>query len=131
MIIDWEISSLFDIVECFSSLSFLLVVNSFKLNHFVVLINGSSASASEIFASALKDHGLATIVGQTTYGKGLVQSIIPTFDGSYLKLTTSEYYTPNGNEINKIGVKPDVEIEDDESTKEDEQLIKAIEILKR
>lgn len=97
----------------------------------VVLTNEGSASASEILASALQDHGVANVVGQTTFGKGVVQTLIPTISNGYLKLTTSEYFTPNGNKINKIGVKPDVEIADDENTEKDEQLDKAIELLNK
>ena len=73
-----------------------------------VLVNGNSASASEIFAGAVKDYGLGTIVGTTTYGKGVVQSIS---DGSAVKLTIANYYTPKGNSINKTGIRPDVEVE--------------------
>ncbi len=97
----------------------------------VVLANNGSASASEILSSALQDHGVATVIGETTYGKGLVQTLIPTLSNGYLKLTTSEYFTPNGNKINKIGVKPDIEILDDETTETDEQLNKAIEVLNK
>lgn len=74
-----------------------------------VLVNESSASASEIFAGAVQDYGIGTIVGTTTYGKGVVQSIRKLSDGSAVKLTVSNYYTPNGNNINKVGITPDVE----------------------
>ena len=73
-----------------------------------VLVNESSASASEIFAGAVQDYGIGTIVGTTTYGKGVVQSIRKLSDGSAVKLTVSNYYTPNGNNINKVGITPDV-----------------------
>lgn len=76
-----------------------------------VLVNGNSASASEIFAGAVKDYGLGTIVGTTTYGKGVVQSIRQFSDGSAVKLTIANYYTPKGNSINKTGIRPDVEVE--------------------
>lgn len=76
-----------------------------------VLVNGNSASASEIFAGAVKDYGLGTIVGTTTYGKGVVQSIRQLSDGSAVKLTITNYYTPKGNSINKTGIRPDVEVE--------------------
>lgn len=76
-----------------------------------VLVNGNSASASEIFAGAVKDYGLGTIVGTTTYGKGVVQSIRQLSDGSAMKLTIANYYTPKGNSINKTGIRPDVEVE--------------------
>lgn len=76
-----------------------------------VLVNGNCASASEIFAGAVKDYGLGTIVGTTTYGKGVVQSIRQLSDGSAVKLTIANYYTPKGNSINKTGIRPDVEVE--------------------
>lgn len=76
-----------------------------------VLVNGSSASASEIFAGAVKDYGIGTIVGTTTYGKGLVQTIQPLNDGSAVKITIAKYFTPKGNDINKKGITPDVEAE--------------------
>jgi carboxyl-terminal processing protease len=76
-----------------------------------VLVNGGSASASEIVAGALKDHHRATIMGQQTYGKGSVQTVMPLSDGHALKLTTSRYYTPSGISIHKIGIKPDVVID--------------------
>lgn len=74
----------------------------------VLLVNEYSASASEVFAGALKDHGVATIVGTTTFGKGIVQSIFDLQDGSAIKLTTSKYYTPNGYNIHDVGIKPDI-----------------------
>ena len=95
----------------------------------VVLINQNSASASEILAGALQDNEIATIVGKTTYGKGVMQDVIP-FGSGALKVTIEEFRTPNGNIINEKGIVPDVEIEDNKETKEDEQLEKAIEILK-
>ena len=76
-----------------------------------VLVNGNSASTSDIFAGAVKDYGLGTIVGTTTYGKGVVQSIRQLSDGSAVKLTIANYYTPKGNSINKTGIQPDVEVE--------------------
>ena len=100
-----------------------------------VLVNGNSASASEIFAGALKDLKKATIIGTQTYGKGVIQTLIKLKDGSGLKMTTDEYCTPNRNKINKIGIEPDiiVELPDDivELTEEnDTQLQRAIEELK-
>lgn len=77
----------------------------------VVLVNGSSASASEILAGAIKDYGKGTLIGTTTFGKGIVQRILPLTDGSALKLTVSAYYTPNGNNIHNIGIEPDIECE--------------------
>ena len=76
----------------------------------VVLVNGYSASASEILAGAMKDHGVATIMGTTTFGKGIVQRIISLSDGSAVKLTVSKYYTPSGNDIHEKGVEPDIEV---------------------
>ena len=77
----------------------------------VVLIDQNSASASEIFAGAVKDYEYATLVGKTTYGKGIVQNIIPLEDGDAIKLTTAKYFTPNGNYIHGVGVAPDVEVD--------------------
>lgn len=104
----------------------------------VLLTNGYSASASEILAGALKDNNKATLVGTTTYGKGVIQELHQLTDGSGLKITTNEYFTPNHNAINKIGIEPDVEIELSDKAKgtlnlkdeDDNQLQKAIEILK-
>lgn len=93
-----------------------------------VLVNGNSASASEIFTAAMKDYERAVIVGENTYGKGIVQIVVPLSDGSALKMTTSEYYSPNGVTIHEVGVSPDVEIEP-ESGEEDVQLNAAIEAL--
>lgn len=77
----------------------------------MVLVNGGSASASEIVAGALKDHHRATIVGQQTYGKGSVQTVMPLSDGHAIKLTTSRYYTPSGASIHKTGIRPDVVVD--------------------
>lgn len=103
-----------------------------------VLINQNSASASEIFSGALQDYGLATIVGTQSFGKGIVQSIIPLDDGSAVKLTVSRYYTPKGRCIHGIGITPDVFVELDEELKtqvvvsleEDNQLQEAIKQVK-
>lgn len=105
----------------------------------IILINENTASASEILAGALKDNGVAKTVGTTTYGKGLIQELLKLEDESGLKLTTSEYYTPNKNTINKVGIVPDVEIELEDKYKnlisipkdKDTQLNKAIELLKK
>ncbi len=86
----------------------------------VVLVNGYSASASEILAGAMKDHGIATIMGTTTFGKGIVQRVISLSDGSAVKLTVSKYYTPNGNDIHERGIEPDVEVEFDADAYYDE-----------
>ena len=77
----------------------------------VLLVNGYSASASEIFSGAIKDYGIGTLVGETTYGKGIVQRMFPLDDGSAIKLTIAKYFTPNGNDIHKVGIEPDVEVE--------------------
>lgn len=79
----------------------------------VILVNGNSASASEIFTAALQDYGVATVMGTTTFGKGIVQVILPLGDGSAVKVTQSKYYTPNGVCIHGEGVAPDVEVEYD------------------
>ncbi len=76
-----------------------------------LLVNENSASASEVFAGALRDHGLATLVGTKTFGKGIVQSIFSLHDGSAIKLTTSKYYTPKGYNIHEIGIEPDIVVE--------------------
>lgn len=76
-----------------------------------VLVNGNSASASEIFAGAIQDRGAGVAVGTTTYGKGIVQSLFPLDDGSALKITVSNYYTPSGKSINGTGITPDIEVE--------------------
>jgi carboxyl-terminal processing protease len=78
----------------------------------VVLVNGGSASASEIVAGALQDHGRALIVGTGTFGKGLVQTVMPLSKGRAIKLTTSRYYTPSGDSIHETGITPDVLIDD-------------------
>lgn len=96
----------------------------------VVLINENSASASEILSGAIKDYEIGKIVGKTSYGKGLVQEFVSLKDGTYVKLTIAEYFSPNGNKINKIGVVPNYEIDDDANTENDEQLEKAIEVMK-
>ncbi len=83
-----------------------------------VLVNGNSASASEIFSGALQDYGLATIVGMQSFGKGIVQSILPLADGSAVKMTVSTYYTPNGRCIHGLGITPDIEVEMDEELKQ-------------
>lgn len=102
--------------------------NSFE-KPLVVLINGSSASASEILSGAVKDHEIGTLVGTTTFGKGLVQRTFELEDGSAIKITVSKYYTPAGNYINGVGIEPDVVVEDDAETEADEQLDKALEVI--
>lgn len=100
----------------------------------VVLVNGASASASEILSGALKDYNKATLVGKKTFGKGLVQKVIPLPNKTGLNVTIARYLTPNGNDINKHGIKPDVEIGNEfdfylNSSKKDIQLDKARAIL--
>ncbi len=106
----------------------------------VVLINEYSASASEVLTGAIKDYGIATIVGEQSYGKGVVQSLFPLRDGSALKITISKYYSPKGTSINGVGIEPDVVVPFDEMEHgaaynlpydQDVQLQKAIEILKK
>ena len=103
-----------------------------------VLVNANSASASEIFAGAVKDYGAGTLVGTTTYGKGIVQKIYPLSDGTAVKLTVSKYYTPDGNTIHGTGIEPDVKAELPEELmyavevpkEEDTQLQAALEVLR-
>ena len=101
----------------------------------VVLVNGYSASASEILAGAIKDYGVGTLMGTTTFGKGIVQRIISLSDGSALKLTVSKYYTPNGQNIHGVGIEPDevVEFDSDAYYNDDidNQLDAAMEYLKK
>lgn len=105
----------------------------------IVLTNENTASASEILAGALKDNNVAKIVGTTTFGKGVIQELLTMKDGTGLKLTTNEYYTPNRNKINKVGIEPDEKVELPEEYRNilsvpkevDTQLNKAIELLKR
>ena len=102
-----------------------------------MLINGNSASASEIFAGAVQDYKLGKVVGTTSYGKGIVQSVIKLSDGSAIKLTIAQYFRPSGEVVHQVGIVPDVEEELDESLKqkvtiehdEDNQLQKALDTL--
>ena len=100
----------------------------------VVLVNQYSASASEILAGAIKDYNLGKLVGKTTYGKGIVQRIFDLRDGTAVKLTVSNYFTPNGINIHGVGIEPDVEVEYDAEAyaedKTDTQLNKAKEVMK-
>jgi carboxyl-terminal processing protease len=104
-----------------------------------ILINEGSASASEILSGAVKDHEKGVLVGTKTFGKGVVQTVIPLFDGSGISVTTSKYYTPDGISIHGIGIKPDVEIDlppelkrsvSQISEEDDVQLKKAVEAIK-
>jgi carboxyl-terminal processing protease len=95
----------------------------------VILVNGGSASASEIVTGAIQDNERGVIVGEKTFGKGVVQSVIPLSDGSAVKLTTAKYYTPKDRFIHHQGIEPDVEIKYNPDTEADEQLDEAIKIL--
>ena len=103
-----------------------------------VLVNGNSASASEIFAGAIKDYQVGSIVGTRTYGKGIVQQPFQLEDGTAIKLTISKYYTPKGNDIHGKGIEPDVEVELDEALRgkavitheEDNQLQTAMDVVR-
>lgn len=105
----------------------------------IVIVNEGSASASEVFTGAVKDYGVGKIVGTKTYGKGVVQTLKSLGDGTYIKLTTSEYFSPNGNKIDGNGIEPDIIVELPEdienyynpSYEEDLQLQKAIEEMKK
>lgn len=94
-----------------------------------VLVNGNSASASEIFAGAMQDYGKGKIIGTQTFGKGIVQTIKPLTDGSAVKLTTAKYYTPNGQNIHGQGVTPDIAVEQGTDENEDTQWNTAVEYL--
>jgi carboxyl-terminal processing protease len=100
----------------------------------IVLINYGSASASEIVAGALKDHKRAIIIGENSYGKGSVQSIIPLKNKGAIRLTISKYYLPSGKSISEIGITPDIEVEESATnfkinTDTDNQLNFAIKLL--
>lgn len=105
----------------------------------VILTNENTASSSEILTAALKEHGKATVVGEKTYGKGVIQELITLTDGSGIKITTEEYYTPNRNKINEVGITPDKEVSLPETVtssfnverKYDTQLQEAIDVLKK
>lgn len=105
----------------------------------VVLVNGNSASASEIFAGAIQDYGIGTILGTQTFGKGIVQTILPLTDGTAMKVTISKYYTPKGQDIHGVGITPDVVLDLDTSLKqkpivekaEDNQIQEALRILRQ
>ena len=107
----------------------------------VVLVNRGSASASEIVAGALQDHNRATVLGTTTFGKGLVQTVMPLSKGRAIKLTTSRYYTPSGDSIHETGIAPDIFVDSSAGypgtglssrvdRENDEQLLRALEYLR-
>ena len=104
--------------------------NGFTNYKIVVLINGASASASEILTSALKESYGATVVGTKSYGKGTIQETGTLTSGAMIKYTSAYWLTPNGNSINEVGIEPDIEIETASESSDDNQLQKAIEILK-
>jgi carboxyl-terminal processing protease len=97
----------------------------------VVLVNGGSASASEIVTGALRDRDRATVVGTRTFGKGLVQELLPLSNGGVLDLTVANYYLPNGETISRNGIKPEVRAEDDPDTDRDEAIPVALDTLAR
>jgi carboxyl-terminal processing protease len=105
----------------------------------VVLINGNSASASEVLAGAVRDSGIGVLVGEQSYGKGLVQDLKLLSDGSAIKVTVAKYYTPNGISINGVGITPDyIEPMDmgirrviDLKLEEDSQLMKALNVIEQ
>lgn len=92
-----------------------------------VLVNGGSASASEVFSGAVQDYGIGTIIGTQTYGKGIVQTLYSLSDGSCLKLTTAQYFTPDGRNIHGEGITPDIVLEKTADDQRDNQLEKAVE----
>ncbi len=107
---------------------------SFYDGPLVLLVNGNSASAAEILTGAVKDYGTGTVLGTTTYGKGIVQQILPLGDGTGVKVTIADYYSPKGNNIHGVGIEPDEELELDVDAFLDEgidnQLDRAVEIIK-
>jgi len=95
----------------------------------VVLVDGGTASASEITAGALQDYHRGTLIGTKTFGKGLVQQVVSMPEGALLKLTIAVYYTPDGRNINKKGIKPSIVVKDQPKKKGDEQLDAALDYI--
>jgi carboxyl-terminal processing protease len=115
--------------EVFKSKGYDIFTDNLKM---IMLIDGGSASASEILAGALKEHKVATLVGEKTFGKGSVQELIPLTDDSSIKVTIAHWLTPNGVSLSKNGVDPDVVVkmtDDDRKADRDPQINKAVELL--
>ncbi len=141
------LSSVLDVADLFIEKNLLIMSMEDKEGHvyeyyseqkpvftgeLIVLVNGSSASASEVLTGCLKDHGRAVIMGEKTFGKGIVQGFFTLSDGSAIKLTTEYYSTPSGQCIHKIGIEPDVTGTDDPATEDvDELLEQATEYLQK
>ena len=121
-----RISSEDDIIRFYESYG-----NTYTNRLLVVLVNKGSASASEIVAGAIQDYDRGTIVGEKTFGKGLVQQVYTLSDDSAVIISTSEYYTPNGRVINDVGIEPDIVVPVNKDDEKDVQLEKAIDILLR
>jgi carboxyl-terminal processing protease len=114
----------------YKSLGYNIFNNNLKM---VILVDGGSASASEILAGALSEHGIAKLVGTKTFGKGSVQELVPLTDGTSLKITVARWLTPNGHSISEQGLKPDVEVKftpEQFEKGQDPQMDKAVELLK-
>ena len=110
------------------------MITDFTPDRFVVLVDGGSASASEILAGALKEHNVATIIGTNTFGKGSVQELVELEGGASLKVTVARWLTPNGTSISEGGLAPNIEVErtpEDRTAEKDPQLEKALEFLKK
>ena len=132
------LSSVLDIADLFLKKDLLIFSMEDKAGHvykylseakpvfsgeITLLVNGYSASASEVLTGCLKDHGVAVIMGEKTFGKGIVQGFFKLSDGSAIKLTTEHYQTPAGHDIHKIGIEPDIEGSDDPATEDVDELL--------
>ncbi|MCM8798623.1 MAG: S41 family peptidase, partial [Candidatus Omnitrophica bacterium] len=114
------------------NLEFLAKAKKSHLDYpMVILVNEGSASASEIVAGCLHDYNRAVLLGEKTFGKGSVQTVIPLKDGSAIRLTTSKYFTPAGNPIHGVGISPDVQVSLIEETKEKKEAIKSEQIFEQ